>query len=169
MFDVNRSELEYQERYKILLHLEYKYNLLYTFPVSAIRVTDQEGIDYHHNLNKVWGYEGSMLRINNYPYESTRSWSLRKVKDRHDTEFTITGFVEGKGKFEGGLGKFLGVDLDGREVEVPYPSVTIEARRQILDLFETHYIGKVATFEYFERTPSGAYRFPRFKTLRNYE
>ena len=31
------------------------------------------------------------------------------------------------------------------------------------------YIGKLLTFEFFERTPAGAYRFPRAKTIRNYE
>ena len=31
------------------------------------------------------------------------------------------------------------------------------------------YIGKTATFTYFQRTPSGSYRHPLFKTVRNYE
>jgi len=31
------------------------------------------------------------------------------------------------------------------------------------------YIGKVATFTYFERTKANSYRHPHFKCLRNYE
>ena len=31
------------------------------------------------------------------------------------------------------------------------------------------YIGKTATFTYFERTPAGSYRHPQFKAIRNYE
>ena len=31
------------------------------------------------------------------------------------------------------------------------------------------YIGQVATFTYFQRTPAGSYRHPLFKCLRNYE
>ena len=31
------------------------------------------------------------------------------------------------------------------------------------------YIGKRATFTYFERTQYGSYRHPLFKTIRNYE
>jgi len=31
------------------------------------------------------------------------------------------------------------------------------------------YIGKRATFTYFERTKAGSYRHPLFKVIRNYE
>ena len=31
------------------------------------------------------------------------------------------------------------------------------------------YIGKRATFTYFERTKAGSYRHPLFKCIRNYE
>ena len=103
------------------------------------------------------------------PYEpGKRSWTLQKVKEWQDTEMTITWFVEGKGKFENGLGKFVGLDEDLREVEVPWPSLTIEERKEVWKNKES-YLGKVLTFEYFERTPAGAYRFPRAKGIRDYE
>ena len=103
------------------------------------------------------------------PYEpGKRSWTLQKVKEWQDTEFTITDYVEGKGKFEGGIGKWLGFDKDGRDVEVPIPSITIAERKELFNNVGD-YIGKEATFEYFERTPAGAYRFPRFKAFRDYE
>ena len=76
--------------------------------------------------------------------------------------------MEGRGKFAGGLGKFLGFDADNRDIEVPWPDITIEKRKEIFNNIGD-YIGKVATFVYFERTPDGAYRFPRFKELRDYE
>ena len=108
-----------------------------------------------------------MLRNNN-PYDQRRSNNLQKVKDWSDTEITITGYIEGKGKFSGGLGKFLGRDSNDRVVEVPWPTLTIAERRNIFNNI-ADYIGKQLTFEYFERTPSGAYRFPRAKAMRNYE
>ena len=114
------------------------------------------------------GYEGAMLRANQ-PYQQKRSHGLQKVKRFHDSEFTITGFVEGKGKFAGGLGKFLGVDDDGRKIEVPYQKCTIANRKRIWETRNDYYLGKVATFEWFERTPDGAYRFPGFKGIRDYE
>ena len=166
--DEKRPYLTYDERNNLIHHVvDYKYEMLYTRHVDALVITGQQQLDKLHSNNKEDGYEGSMIRYNT-PYENKRSWSLQKVKDWSDTEFTITGFVQGKGKFEGGLGKFLGVDGDGLEIEVPWPTMTIANRKAVWQN-KNFYIGKVATFEYFERTPGGAYRFPRFKALRNYE
>ena len=130
-------------------------------------VFNDKDVQKFHKQNKQNKYEGSMLRNNN-PYDQRRSNNLQKVKDWSDTEITITGFVEGKGKFKSGLGKFLGVDSDNRVVEVPWPTLTIPQRQLIWSARES-YIGSPLTFEYFERTPSGAYRFPRAKAMRNYE
>ena len=136
--------------------------------VETELVMDKKWMDIKHKENKNNGYEGSILRTNG-KYEQKRSWNLQKVKDWSDTEFVITGFVEGKGKFSKGIGKFLGITEEGLEVQVPAPSFTINARRSAYHLFKVAYLHEVATFEYFERTPAGAYRFPRFKALRNYE
>ena len=168
IFDINRQGLTYNERFELIGHLQYKYNLLYTLPVNALMVHNKADIKQFHEMHKDWGYEGSMVR-NNMPYEpGKRSWTLQKVKEWNDTEMIILDYVEGKGKFEGGLGKFIGIDSEDREVQVPWPSLTIEERR---DMFNNigDYIGKTLTFEYFERTQAGAYRFPRAKCIRNYE
>jgi DNA ligase 1 len=133
---------------------------------TKVVFSDKE-VQSFHTINKNNGYEGSILRTN-APYEQRRSNNLQKVKDWSDTEITITGFVEGKGKFKSGLGKFLGVDSDNRVVEVPWPTLTIPQRQLIWSARES-YIGQPLTFEYFERTPSGAYRFPRAKAMRSYE
>ena len=136
-------------------------------PVTTESTWDQTGVDYHEKKFLHDGYEGAMLRANE-AYQQKRSHGLQKVKNFHDTEFTITGFVEGNGKFKGGLGKFLGNDLEGRKISVPYQKITIEDRKTLWE-DRDYYLGKIATFEYFERTPDGAYRFPQFKALRNYE
>ena len=168
IFDINRQGLTYVERLDLMRHIQRKYNLLYTRAVSTQRVNNKVDINLLNKINKQQGYEGSMVR-NNMPYEpGKRSWTLQKVKEWQDTEMTITWFVEGKGKFENGLGKFVGLDGDLREVEVPWPSLTIEERQEVWKNKED-YLGKTLTFEYFERTPAGAYRFPRAKTIRDYE
>ena len=133
--------------------------------VDTHYVTTKETMLMVHNNNKEDGYEGSMLRKNK-AYEQKRSYTLQKIKDWSDTEFTITSYVEGKGKFTGGIGKFIGVDKEGLKIEVPAPRFTLNARRSAKHLFKLVYLNQVATFEYFERTPGGAYRFPRFKELR---
>ena len=132
------------------------------------QVKDEDHAKVLHQVNLNAGYEGSILRLDR-PYECKRSYNLQKFKDFHDTEAFIVGYQAGKGKRTGTLGKFLMMDDDGIEFGCPpgkgynYKDLT-----NILDNV-SDYIGKRATFTYFERTPAGSYRHPMFKTLRNYE
>jgi DNA ligase-1 len=72
-----------------------------------------------HDYNTIGsGYEGSILRLDG-PYQCKRSYNLQKFKDFHDTEATIIGYVDGKGKREGTLGKFLMQDDEGIEFGCP--------------------------------------------------
>ena len=120
----------------------------------------------HHKINLKNGYEGSILRLNE-PYQTKRSHNLRKFKDFHDSEATLTGWVEGKGKRIGTIGKFTAVDDDGNEFGMP-----------VMDKFDylqenfkkmQKWVGKTATFTYFERTKANSYRHPLFKCIRDYE
>ena len=114
------------------------------------------------------GYEGSILRLDR-PYEQKRSYNLQKFKDFHDTEATIIGYEEGKGKREGTLGKFFMMDDDQNEFGCP-PGKGYNYKDLADILNNIHdYIGQRATFTYFERTQYGSYRHPMFKTIRNYE
>ena len=135
--------------------------------VYTTRVTqDQANIQHQANLDE--GYEGSILRLDK-PYECKRSYNLQKFKDFHDTEAFIVGYETGKGKREGTLGKFLMLDDDGIEFGCPPgKGYNYKDLANILDNIGD-YIGKRATFTYFERTPAGSYRHPMFKTIRNYE
>ena len=112
------------------------------------------------------GYEGSIIRLNK-PYEQKRSYNLQKFKDFKDAEATITGWVEGQGKRTGTVGKFIARDHDGIEFGMPVMDdyTIMEKMYDIADW----YIGKTATFTYFQKTPSGSYRHPLFKCVRNYE
>ena len=126
----------------------------------------EEALDMHHNHHLVNGYEGSIVRTND-PYVNKRSHNLRKFKDFHDTEATIEGWVEGKGKRKGTIGKFLAVDDEGNKFGMP----VMDKFKYLQNMFTEmqSWVGKRATFTYFERTPAGSYRHPLFKTLRNYE
>ena len=134
-------------------------------PTTSV-AEDQAQIQHQLNLDE--GYEGSILRLDT-PYQCKRSYSLQKFKDFHDTEATIVGYVDGKGKREGTLGKFLMQDDDGIEFGCP-PGKGYNYKMLADMLTNIHnYIGKRATFTYFERTKAGSYRHPLFKTIRNYE
>ena len=112
------------------------------------------------------GYEGSIIRLNG-EYEQKRSKNLLKVKDFSDSEAKITGFVEGKGKRIGTIGKFIAVDSQGMQFGMP----VMDKFKYLQDNFKEMqtWIGKIATFTYFEKTKRGSYRHPLFKALRNYE
>ena len=136
--------------------------------VPTYLIKDDAHAKVSHEINLNDGYEGSILRLDT-PYQCKRSYSLQKFKDFHDTEATIIGYVDGKGKREGTLGKFLMQDDDGVEFGCP-PGKGYNYKMLADMLTNIHnYIGKRATFTYFERTKAGSYRHPLFKTLRNYE
>ena len=167
LFSSKYPQAKFSERELNIETFKAQYSWRAIQTVQTDIVFTRKDLNKYHKRNKQNGYEGSMLRQNT-TYQQRRTTDLQKVKDWSDTEITITGYVEGKGKFAGGLGKFIGTDSDNRVVEVPWPTLTIEQRRNVFNSIAS-YIGKTLTFEYFERTPAGAYRFPRAKALRNYE
>ncbi len=119
-----------------------------------------------HGINLSKGYEGSILRTNSQ-YQSKRSHSLRKFKDFHDSEATITSWVEGKGKRVGTIGKFMAIDSEGVEFGMPVMDNFKKLQTNFKQMQK--WIGKTATFTYFERTKAGSYRHPLFKCIRDYE
>ena len=141
---------------------------------NSIHIVDTHWIDseieakVRHQTNLNHGYEGSIVRTND-TYQCKRSHNLRKFKDFSDAEATIIGFVEGKGKRAGHLGKFIMRDDEGIEFGCP-PGKGYNYKDMKNLLFRApHYIGARATFTYFERTKAGSYRHPLFKAIRNYE
>ena len=129
--------------------------------------SEREAKDIHFE-NLALGYEGSIVRLNT-KYQQKRSHSLRKFKDFSDKEATIIGYLDGKGKREGTLGKFVMQDDEG--VEFGCPPGKGYNYKDLKNILENigDYMGKRATFTYFERTKAGSYRHPLFKCIRNYE
>jgi len=134
--------------------------------VKTMSVPTESQSKVNHAINLDSGYEGSILRTND-TYKCGRSWNLRKFKDFHDTEATITSWVEGKGKRIGTIGKFMAIDASGNEFGMP----VMDKFKYLQDNFKKMqgYVGKTATFTYFERTKANSYRHPLFKAIRNYE
>jgi DNA ligase-1 len=119
-----------------------------------------------HKQNLKNGYEGSILRTNDV-YKCGRSWSLRKFKDFHDDEALLCDWVEGKGKRVGTIGKFMAVDKHGVVFGMPVMD-KFDYLQENFEEMKT-WVGKPATFTYFEKTKAGSYRHPLFKAIRNYE
>ena len=144
---------------------------MYSYCVKYVptwQVTSNGHANLKHKSFLEKDYEGSILRLDG-SYQRKRSYNLQKFKDFHDAEATIVGYVPGKGKRTGTLGKFVMQDDKGIEFGCPPgKGYNYKDLANILDNIGD-YIGQRATFTYFERTKAGSYRHPLFKTLRNYE
>ena len=136
--------------------------------VESRRVKTMKQAKDFHKRKLAEGYEGSILRTNT-PYKHGRSYGLMKFKDFSDDEATIIGYEVGQGKREGTLGKFVMQDDDG--VEFGCPPGKGYNYKDLADMLDNiqDYLGKRATFTYFQRTKAGSYRHPLYKCIRNYE
>ena len=163
-YDIVDETLTFEERYKFVFdNLRDAYGVR-TVVTQAIATESLSKVVHQQNLDA--GYEGSILRLNDV-YQCKRSHSLRKFKDFHDAEATLTSWVEGKGKRAGTIGKFMAIDADGNEFGMPVMD-NFKKLQTMFDEMKT-WVGKEATFTYFERTKAGSYRHPLFKAIRDYE
>ena len=168
VYDCIAEGFNYESRLNFLLSSPYLFSNL-VLPVGTLRVYKyEEAANMHHDGFLKQGYEGSILRLNGH-YEQKRSYNLQKFKDFSDDEATIVGYEAGKGKRTGTLGKFFMMDDNGIEFGCP-PGKGYNYKDLANMLDNVHdYVGKRATFTYFERTKAGNYRHPMFKCIRDYE
>ena len=163
-YDIVDETKTFEERNRFIIQNVPRNHCIYHVKTQAVSTESLSKVVHQQNLDA--GYEGSILRTND-KYTCKRSHNLRKFKDFHDTEATITAWVEGKGKRTGTIGKFMAIDADGNEFGMP----VMDKFKYLQDNFKKMqgYVGKIATFTYFERTKANSYRHPLFKALRNYE
>ena len=166
-YDIVDETLPFSQRNDFILKAVYN-NYDYIRILPCQQVTSEDSARKIHKLNLKAGFEGSILRSDN-KYQCKRSHALRKFKDFSDAEATIIGYLDGKGKRTGTLGKFIMQDDNG--VEFGCPPGKGYNYKQLATILENigDYIGQRATFTFFERTKAGSYRHPLFKCIRNYE
>ena len=168
-YDIINEELPFEQRIEFATTaLMLLGNSIHTVDTMLVPTESQGKVNHARNLDS--GYEGSILRTDD-KYKCGRSWSLRKFKDFSDAEADIIGFVEGKGKRKGTLGKFIMCDEDGIEFGCPPgKGYNYKALKALLHRAQWYVDHKAtATFTYFERTKNGSYRHPLFKCIRDYE
>ena len=164
-YDIIDEELPFEQR------IEFVYQALMLlgdsiYTVDTNQVFSENGAKSMHETNLNDGYEGSIVRTNN-TYQCKRSHNLRKFKDFHDDEALLLDWVEGKGKRIGTIGKFMAQDSEGNIFGMP----VMDKFNYLQENFEEMktWVGKLATFTYFERTKANSYRHPLFKCIRDYE
>jgi len=163
-YDIIDETKTFEERNNFItkeLSISYCVKQLMTYEIY-----DEEAAKERHRINLKTGYEGSIVRTND-TYHCNRSHNLRKFKDFQDSEATLLAWVEGKGKRKGTVGKFMAVDDEGNEFGMP----VMDKFKYLQDNFRKMrgWVGKRATFTYFERTKANSYRHPLFKAIRDYE
>ena len=165
------NDILFIDRHKFIDELIEDYELHVeniVMPLVTKRVDSLDKARAIHDANLASGFEGSIIRLNKV-YECKRSYNLQKFKDFSDKEATIISHVEGKGKRTGTLGKFIMRDEAGIEFGCPPGKGFTHADLRVILENINNYIGKTATFTYFERTKANSYRHPQFKAIRNYE
>jgi len=163
-YDIIDETKTFFERSKFITQVVPRNHTIKHVPTMLVPTESQAKVNHARNLDS--GYEGSILRTNDV-YKCGRSWNLRKFKDFHDAEAEIIGWVEGKGKRIGTIGKFLAIDSEGNEFGMPVMD-NFKYLQDNFKLMQGH-VGKTATFTYFERTKANSYRHPLFKAIRDYE
>ena len=110
------------------------------------------------------GYEGMIFRNMYMPYEQKRSYNLLKYKDMIDEEFKIIEVI---------VEDRIDTMKHYKVVCITEEGVIVTAKMKgtqqaLADLFRTpnEAIGKMATIQYFGKTPDGSLRFPIAKTIR---
>lgn len=104
------------------------------------------------------GGEGIVLRDPYMPWRPERSHNILKRKDFDDSECIVTGFTEGKGKYEGMIGA-LKVKWNGKEFELS----GMKDNQRVKDSIP---IGTIVTFRYRGLTNDGIPQEARFKRIR---
>lgn len=112
------------------------------------------------------GFEGAMVRLHG-KYENKRSKTLLKWKEFQDEEFTIVDIQEGDGNRAGMAARVVLGLGDGRTFSAGLIG-NVEYCKQLLADKDKH-IGKPGTVVFQHYTPDGIPRFPKFKTVRDYE
>jgi len=163
-YDIIDETKTFEERNKFIIQNVPCNHTIKHVKTQAVATESLAKVVHQQNLDD--GYEGSILRTNDV-YKCGRSWHLRKFKDFHDDEAMILDWVEGKGKRKGTIGKFMAQDSAGNIFGMP----VMDKFKYLQDNFEEMktWVGKLATFTYFERTNANSYRHPLFKCIRDYE
>jgi len=129
--------------------------------VPNTMVTDLEQVNFAYRKYREAGLEGLMIKSPTAKYQKKRSKDWLKMKPLYSSEYNIVSIFEGEGRLTGTLGGFV-INNNGSLVRVG--SGFSEAERDAF--WKAPPIGKWATVEAMEKTPSGSLRHPIYRGIR---
>jgi len=125
--------------------------------VDYVIVNSDDELRRVRTKNLLAGYEGTITRNPDSPYQHKRTKDLLKIKDFKTEEFKIVDILPGKGN-KGDIAGSVVVDVDGLNVGCGIRG-SWDYCKHLLDN-RAAYIGKDATVRYFDKTEDGSLRFP---------
>lgn len=123
-------------------------------------ITNEKEMKEMHKRYLADGYEGTIVRHGNIPYEvNKRSYSLLKYKDFIDEDYQIIDIVSSEKRPEQGV--VVCFSKDGLNTFRANPKMSHQEREELLTN-KANYIGKMANVRFFEYSDDGIPRFPVF-------
>ena len=125
-----------------------------------------------HEANLEFGYEGSMVKLLDAPYQSgKRSKSSVKLKAVDTVDCVITGYKPGEpGSWIDRAGLIGAIKFehyeDGKPIEGKCSGMTVRERERIT-ASQAALLGTVLEVGYMTRMPGGKLRHPQFRKLRD--
>lgn len=186
IYDRDNPSLTAFERQQKLIEIykEYFTECDLLVPTLSRVILNEEEFDVFHEKCMDEGYEGTILRMIDAVYGiNSRSGELLKRKDEFDCEFEIVDVIEGTGTNKGIAAKVIiklssnsgmnlqdlaKLDLEATQSAGMAKGWNHDLCRELLEN-KDKVIGQMATINYFGVGSHGKCRFPKMKTIRDYE
>lgn len=159
VFDIPDSTIKYEERITKYTDMIKLISVDWLQPVQVYRALNNDHVFSELLKIEKLGGEGLMLRKPESFYEHKRSNTLLKVKSFQDEEGTLTGFIEGDGKYKGMVGAFILQLKNGVHIHVG-TGLSDDLRKN------PPKIGSLIKYKFFEKSSAGIPRFPVFIEVR---
>ena len=149
LFDFVNYDMEYEERYNFVSNFADEKVLLLA-PMEVMEATNENAFAFYEKA-RAMGYEGTIMRTLNGPYEHKHSRHMCKWKPKEDAEFKVVGFLESIQKNT--LGSIDLVTADGTVFNSTLKDEvgTKEYKKYIWDN-QHEFLGKWAKVEFMEYT-----------------
>lgn len=130
--------------------------------IKQIPITSKAQLKRHFDELVAAGAEGVVLRLNDAPYERKRTKNALKYKPFYDAECVVSGYLAGKGKYEGKIGAIL---CDA-QLKVGKRTLKIGSGLSDEERVNPPKIGSIITYKHQAFTKNGLPRFPVFLRVR---
>ena len=167
VYDLPSQKAEFSQRTRVLQNMIYiGLDGDHSIIITPTLDTFAEDIDKIAAEYIEAGYEGAMVRLPG-GYENKRSNTLIKWKEMQDEEFTIVDIQEGDGNRAGMAARVVLALGEDRTFSAGLIGNVAYCKQLLAD--KDAHIGKKGTVVFQNYTPDGVPRFPKFKTVRDYE